>query len=178
MLVQVLGNRAGHFTRLARGEDQREVSAAQEEQSISHEVTFDSDVLDPAQLRAELQLQAEAVGRRLRSRHLAARTVNLKVRDHLFRTHTRSRSLRGTTTSTQTLYKVVRGLLQGWLDEHRQTPVRLIGTGACGLELRAFEGDSIDTERQRGLDASLDEITGRFGAGKITHAQTLRRKGS
>jgi DNA polymerase-4 len=68
IIQPVLGNRAAHFLRLSRGEDEREVKASRPDKSISHELTFDSDRMDRAELLAELQRQAEGVSRRLRAR--------------------------------------------------------------------------------------------------------------
>jgi DNA polymerase-4 len=167
-LRPVLGNRTGHFLALANGEDERPVNADRTDKSISHEVTFDTDLTDSREMRAELQRQAEAVMQRLRSKGLAARTVQVKIRDDRFHTVTRSRSLRAASNQTATVHSVARGLLATWLEEHANTPVRLLGVGVSGLEEGARE--------VAGLDRAMDGITERYGADKITHALTLTRR--
>ncbi len=167
-LRSVLGNRTGHFMRLARGEDIRPVAPEREDKSISHEVTFDRDVSDARELHAELQRQALAVMRRVRRKHLGARTVRIKIRDHRFRTVTRSVSLRGATSRSRTVYKVAGGLLDKWLGENSGTPVRLVGVGVTSLEPVKPE--------HRGLDAAVDEIAERYGDAKITRGLALERR--
>jgi len=179
-LRPVLGNRSEHFLSLARGEDDREVQAERADKSISHEVTFDTDRTDRDELLAELQRQAEGVGRRLRAQQLLARTVVVKIRDHRFNTVTRSRSLRACTDSTQTVYRMGRALFEGWRESHASTPVRLLGIGVSGLEerpARAGEvGDELDQGSSGRLDRVSDEINRRFGDSGLVHGQTLRRK--
>jgi len=164
----VLGNRTGHFLRLARGEDEREVASGHEDRSISHEMTFDIDLLDIAELHSEIQRLSEAVMRRVRQQHLAARTIHVKIRDHHFKSATRSRSLKVATASTQTCYKVAKGLLNTWLENHSSTPVRLLGVGVSG-----FDDAGIGVGQ---LDRTTDEIANRYGAEKITRGLALRRK--
>lgn len=179
VLREVLGNRTRHFLALARGEDDREVESRRADKSISHEVTFDADLLEVTPVRAELQRQAEAVGRRMRHQHLAARTITLKIRDSAFRTMTRSLTLRAATASTQSIYRVARGLLSRWLEEHHNTPIRLVGVGVSNFE------DCEPLLQQTGrptLDQALDRITERFGEDSVGRAlgmmgRLARRRG-
>jgi len=168
MLRGVLANRTGHFQRLARGEDEREVTAEREERSISHEITFDVDILEPRELLSELQRQAEAVMRRVRRQHLVAKTIHVKIRDHRFQTASRSRSLRMATNSTRSCYEVASGLFRSWLESHSNTPVRLLGVGVSGLEESTQEAGQIDQ--------ALDEISERYGDNMITRGLALERK--
>ncbi len=178
----VLGNRSLHFQKLAAGEDDREVISARPDKSISHEVTFDSDISDRKELLAELQRQSEAVSRRLRAQGLMASTVVIKVRDPGFRTVTRSRSMRACSSSTQTLYRMARALFEKWRDEHRNTPVRLLGMGVTGIQesgnAERAAGDRLDKPVEQEIDRVFDLINERYGESKITHGRALRRKGN
>ena len=116
----------------------------------------------------------ESVTGRLRAEGLVARTIQIKVRDARFHTVTRRRSLAVPTTSTQLVYKQARGLLEKWLQEHLNTPVRLLGVGVSGLEEPDGRGIDYDSVAQKALDKTLDEIRNRYGEGKATHAGTLR----
>jgi len=180
VLEPVLGNRAAHFLRLARGEDDREVCAEREDKSMSREVTFDQDVLDRETLLAELQSQAESVAQRLRAERLTARTVTVKIRDARFRTVTRSRSMRACSSGTRTLYRMARALFESWRDNHRTTPVRLLGMGVSGLEEAPSGADAdanrIEGRREQTIDRVLDSINDRFGTAGVVHGQTLRRR--
>ncbi len=175
VLSQVFGKRTGHFLALARGDDEREVVASRADKSLSREVTFDQDISEPRELLAELQRQVESVTGRLRSQGYVARTIQVKIRDWRFRTATRSRSLVAPTASTEVVYKQARVLLQKWLQEHLNTPVRLLGVGVSGLEEPDERGINYDTTAQKVLDKTLDEIKRRYGDNKATHALALRR---
>jgi DNA polymerase-4 len=178
VLRAALGNRTGHFMRLARGEDDRLVEVQRPDKSISNEVTFDYSLSDRDELLAELQWQAENVSRRLRSRHLLARTVTVKLRDDAFRTATRSKSMIAPSNSTRTLYRMARALFEKWRSSHKATPVRLLGMGVSGLEdMHAGheEGDQADSAVEQGVDSVLDDIHRRFGDAGVVHGQTLKR---
>jgi len=174
VLARVLGKRSAHFLALARGEDDRDVVPSRPDKSISREVTFERDVSKPGVLLAELQRQAESVTGRLRSKGLLARTIQIKVRDQRFRTVTRSLSLAAPTSSTQAVFKQARGLLQTWLQEHLNTPVRLLGVGLSGLEEAGGQGLEYDSPAQKALDRTLDEIKQRYGEDKALHALGLK----
>jgi DNA polymerase-4 len=179
LLRPVFGNRTEHFHRLARGEDEREVQSSRPDKSISHEVTFDTDLMDRRELLAELLRQSEKVSRRLRAQELMASTVVVKIRDAGFHTVTRSRSMRACSNSTRTLYRMARALFESWRDKHRTTPVRLIGMGVTGLEQENSFGDAagdrLDSGTEKSLDKVLDRINQRYGDAKIVHGLSLRR---
>jgi len=180
ILQPVLGNRTGHFLRLAHGEDERTVDVDRPTRSISHEVTFDVSLKRRDELLAELQRQAEQVARRLRAAGLLARTVTVKIRDDGFHTVTRSSSLVAPSGSTRTLHAMARALFAAWLSTHRSTPVRLLGVGVSGLEPestdRADPGDRADSRADRRIDRVVDEINRRYGEAGIAHARTLSRR--
>lgn len=173
LLKGALGNQAQHFQSLARGEDARKLETSRPDKSLSREVTFDQDISNPRDLTAELQRQVESVTGRLRSEGLLARTIQIKIRDSRFRTATRSRSLVVPTASTEVVFKQARALLQTWLQEHQNTPVRLLGVGVKGLEEPDGRGINYDTAAQKALDKTVDEIKRRFGDNKATHALAL-----
>lgn len=172
VLEPVLGNRVHHYQALARGEDERDVTVGSPDKSISQEITFDRDVLDPRSLHAQLQRQAENVGGRLRAKGLKARTVVVKIRDPSFRTVTRSRTLRMPSDNTQSLYRMARALFESWRREHASTPVRLIGMGARNFE----PGESHPDGMQGGVDAVFDRIQQRFGDAGIVHGLAMTRR--
>ncbi|MEM1410857.1 MAG: DNA polymerase IV [Pseudomonadota bacterium] len=168
-LQSALGQRAGHFLALARGEDDREVEPVRPDKSISHEQTFGDNLIDPRALRAELLAQAENVMRRVRRQQLTARTVTIKVRDHRFQTVTRSVTLRAATRSTRSVYQAASSLLEQWLATHASTPVRLLGVGVSKLEA----GEELAVGD---LDETLDEISDRFGGDVVTRGLALDRR--
>jgi len=184
LLRPALGNRTEHFRRLAAGEDEREVVALSPDKSISHEITFDQDLVEEAELLAELMALTEAVAGRLRKRQLIARTVVIKVRDPAFNTVTRSRSMRAGSNSTMTLYRIARALFEAWRASNLGTPVRLLGMGVSGLEHRfgvlqsgsSASGNQLDSRGDQRLDQVFDSINQRYGTSGIVHGLTLRRR--
>lgn len=174
VLAAVLGNRAAHYQALARGEDEREVMAARAERSISREITFDKDVKLPRELRSELQRQAESVGERLRAQGLLTRTIQVKIRDSRFRTITRSRSLAVPTASSAVIFKLGRDLLDTWLAENSNTPVRLLGLGLSSLESPDKQNALYESPQQSALDRTMDAVKHRYGDNKLTHALALK----
>lgn len=184
VLRSALGNRSEHFRQLASGEDERAVIPEQPDKTISHEITFDVDLLDRTEMLAELQGLSEAVARRLRQRQLIAQTVVVKIRDPAFNTVTRSRSMRAGSSSTMTLYRMARALFETWRSSNSSTAVRLLGVGVTGLEHRFGEqqqssmavGNQLDSGSDQRLDEVFDSINSRYGDAKIVHGLTLRRK--
>lgn len=169
-LKTALGNRTEHFLALARGEDERAVTPGRADKSISHEVTFDRDLLDERALKAQLLAQCEAVMRRVRRQHLAAKTVHLKIRDPRFVTVTRSLTLRSPTATTRTLYQVARNLLRRWRDANASTPVRLLGVGVSNFT------EAIDPPvGTPALDTTVDAINERFGDHALSRGLSLNR---
>lgn len=177
-LSQALGKRTAHFQALARGEDVREVVSHRPDKSLSREMTFENDISKPRELMSELQRQAESVSGRLRSHGLVARTIQIKIRDKRFRTATRSLSLAVPTSSTEMVFKQARNLLNTWLQQHLNTPVRLLGVGVSGLEKPDEHGIDYDSATQKALDKTLDEIKRRYGDDKATRALALKKPGN
>ena len=178
-LRREFGEAGEQFFHLVRGEDNRPVVPDREAKSISHEVTFATDVLDLEYLRGILLNQTEDVARRLRRHDLLARTVTIKVRRFDFHTITRRVTLEAATDQTNVFWKAAAALL----DEHvgRDTlPVRLIGMGVSQLstveqrQLSLFEPPQ--DKRQRTLDRTMDEIRSRFGKNAISRGQLPRQR--
>ena len=179
-LTKYLGKEAPWFLSLARGEDDRLVTPDREAKSIGHEVTFSSDIEDPAEVRRVLFEQVEQVGYRLRHHALAARGVAVKIRYGDFETINRSATLAAATRATLELWQAGEALFERWVKQSFQ-PVRLIGFTAERLSPAPAPGDSgggqmdlfVDPQRQKQqrVDAVADQIVARFGR------QAVRRGG-
>ncbi len=130
-LRQVVGSFGLELKRLAFGEDDRIVDTSDEVKSISSEETFDQDTDDRQQLRAFLRASAEEIAARLEARHLAAHTVQVKVRYGNFETLTRQMSVEDPIADAREIYRLGCYLLA----RHRlvSRPLRLLGLGASGL---------------------------------------------
>jgi len=168
------GNTAEHLHSLAFGEDDREVVTEEETKSISSEHTFDQDTRNLDQIKRCLLEQAEEVGTRLRQEHLAARTVQLKLRYADFTTLTRRKTLTVPTQDEMMLYQVGEQLLMA--EQIRGRSIRLIGIGGSNLvspsEVQADLFDQSIQKRTR-LAKAVDELRGKLGAGAIKRGTSL-----
>lgn len=173
MLRRAIGEAgARRLHELSWGRDPRSVTAGQEEKSIGHETTFETDRTDPAELHRVLLQLADAVGRRLRRADVMARTVSIKLRFEDFTTITRSRTLAEPTDLGRRLYEEARTLYDQANTSHR--PVRLIGVRAEQLtgDVAAI-GLWDDDEDWREAEQAVDAIAERFGRGAVRPATLL-----
>lgn len=160
---------AGHYRRLSVGLDDRPVVPDREAKSIGQEQTFGVDVSDPQTVSDVLLEQTEQVARRLRTHKLRARAVVVKIRFGEFQTITRRTTLPEPSDETATLWHAARDLFRAWTKAGFR-PVRLIGMSATAFDsgpaqLPLFA--SPESQKQRRLDAAVDQISGRFGHGAI-----------
>jgi DNA polymerase-4 len=130
-LAQVVGRaQAQALVELAYARDDRPVEPERETKSISVEDTFETDLVDAAELGAILARDARQVTARLRAAGLFARTVTIKVRRHDFSTFTRSRTLLSATDRLEMIAPVAQSLLAA---VDLTGGVRLLGMGVAGL---------------------------------------------
>lgn len=176
-LAELFGSAGEHYWRLAHGIDERRVVPDREAKSISHEMTFATDIGDQALLRAVLLDLVDQVSRRLRRYGLKGRTVELKVRFADFTTITRSQALPEPSDVTDELAQAAITLLTTRLPAGT-LPVRLLGMGVSGLQSGPAQGLLFDVEerqKQRQLDDVADRIKERFGSGSLKRASGLSR---
>ena len=178
LLRPVFGAYASQMRARAAGLDDRPVIADWDEKQISAEETFDLDVADRKQLHAQLAQLADRVAARLRNQQKLTECVVVKVRRQDFRTYTRQRILRPATCDTQPVASAAAELLNDWLREQPGAPIRLLGVSARQLttapQLELFGAQS---ERNGRLDATVDDIRSRFGAGALARGSSLRPRG-
>ncbi len=127
-----LGQSGRDLHALANGIDPSEVVSDEEEKSISHEVTFATDIMNREELETELLEQSDKVATRLRKHGLIGRTVFLKLRYSDFTTVTRRITLEEPTCLSETIFTEAKTLLRERTEAGRR-PVRLIGVGMAGF---------------------------------------------
>jgi len=130
-LRELVGSFGPTLKHLALGEDDRAVDTSDEVKSISSEETFDADTADRKVLRDFLKASANELSEKLKRRHLAAHTVQVKVRYSDFTTLTRQISVEEPITGSQEIYRLGCHLLA----RHKLVtrPLRLLGLGVSGL---------------------------------------------
>jgi DNA polymerase-4 len=164
-----------HLLQLAAGIDDRPVVPDRDVKSIGHEETFEHDLVDVADLDRELVRMADAVASRLRRHGVVARTVTLKVRFAGFDTITRSVTGPRPVDTAPSIVAALRPILAG-LDVARG--VRLLGVSGSNLRSPSTQLSLLDGEpgadREHDAASAVDAIRGRFGAGAIRPASTIR----
>lgn len=175
-LERALGPAQGrHLHDLAWGRDPRRVVPDEPDRSIGAETTFDSDIDDPARIRAHLLRLSDRVGARLRATGQVGRTVQLKLRFADFTTLTRSRTLTHGTDVTQEIYRTAGALLDDLGLE--RVRIRLVGVRVEGLiptansvrQLTLGEPETGQREAERAVDA----LRSRFGSAAIRPARLV-----
>jgi DNA polymerase-4 len=174
------GHGRGHWLhRRVRGIDGGEVVPDRAARSMSREETFPADIDDDDELETELLALAVRLGRDLRRHELRARTVTVKLRDSDFRTRQAARSVSPAIESDRALFTIARERL-AWLRRLRRSPARLIGIAASGLEaaagpmqLSVFDEPGTETDRDRRLAHTTDELRRRFGPGAVVPGRLL-----
>lgn len=131
LLSATVGSLADWLSRLARGDDPREVTPDRPWKSISAETTYAEDLRDEAAMAAELKRLADRVAASLHKKALQARAVSIKVRYDDFSTVTRSHTDRTPTADALAIGQRAITLLGR--TEAATRPVRLLGVGTHGL---------------------------------------------
>ncbi len=168
-----LGAAGEHLWQLSRGIDPRPVVPDRQAKSIGAEDTFEEDLEGQELLKPHIHSQALRVGRRLRRAEVRARVVQLKLKYADFTTVTRQTTLDQPTDDGQELYRAAIQLLAAI---ERSGRVRLTGISAAGFgeddpQLLLFDPSP---SRNQKLNATLDRIAQRFGAGAILTADLIR----
>jgi len=133
-LRQLLPGRVGGLLRdRARGIDPRGLDTQTQRVSVSQEETFERDVFDVEQLRAELRRMSVALAEHLVRSGETARTVTTKVRYPDFSIRSRSTSLPVGTDDPDRIAELACVLLDRALAD-RPGALRLVGVGLSGLE--------------------------------------------
>jgi DNA polymerase-4 len=155
------GDEGARLSRLARGVDDRRVSAERETKSVSAETTFDQDIAEFRQLELRLWRLSEKVSARLKDGELAGSTVTLKLKTADFRIRTRAQSFDHPTQLAAKIFAAGRELLAGETDG---TKFRLIGIGVSAL-CDANTANLTDLLDHRSAEAehAIDRLREKFG---------------
>ena len=169
VLRAVFGRFGPEVALRARGVDPRPLQPDAPARSVGHEQTFSRDVADPAALHRALRPLCERTAAQLRQRGLGGRVIALKLRHADFETTGRQRTLRTATDAAQTILATAGVLLDETLAATGWRRIRLLGVRVGGLGPLARQLDLFDPAplRDSRLDAALDQLQARFGAGAI-----------
>jgi len=170
-LMRRYGEEGARLWRLARGMDDRTVSAERETKSISAETTFERDIGDYRPLEQHLWDLTERVSARLKANALAGSTVTLKLKSADFKIRTRARALGAPTQLAARIFAAGRDLLR---HEVGLTRFRLIGIGVSHLEDATGDdlSDLID-RRAAGAELAIDKLRSKFGRDAVVKGLAL-----
>lgn len=175
-LMRRYGTMGDRLYRLARGEDERVVSADRDSKSVSAETTFDTDIATLDDLAPVLRALSEKVSARLKKADLAGRTVVLKLKSHDFRIRTRNRQLGDPTRLADRIFATGLELLRKEIDG---TKYRLLGIGVSDLcdDGKADPPDLVDVQsRKRALaEGAIDALRDKFGTRAVETGYTFGR---
>jgi len=170
-LVELLGEGRGDWLfRRVHGRDAGRVVPEHTPRSMSRDETFPHDLHGLEELERELARLTARLGADLREAGYRARTITLRVRDADFRTRQAGRTVAEPLETDRAIHQVTRELLVR-LHAARRIGTRLLGVAATGLtpvattaQLGLFgEERGLETDRERRLDRTADEIRERFG---------------
>jgi DNA polymerase-4 len=159
------------------GIDEREVVPEQGIKSVSHEETFETDLIDSSQIRRELLVLADSVAKRLRRYQITGRCITIKVKYNNFNQVTRSKTLGSATDDGNEIFREASNLLQK--TEAGKKPVRLLGVGVSSLQFSSksqislFEQENLIKRRQ--INQAIDEISRKFGTLAIMRGAILQK---
>ena len=134
---------------------------------IGNSVTLSTDAVTRQEAVRFLLELSESVGRRLRSSHQLAGLVCTEIKYHTFRSVSHQTVLDMPTASTDQIYRQACALFDELWDGK---PIRLLGvrTGRLAEETQPIQLSLFDpafsvSDKQRKLDAALDQIRRRYG---------------
>jgi DNA polymerase IV len=177
-LVSMLGRGSGrHLHALAHNRDPRRVRTGQRRRSMGSQRALGRRTpKSPADLDATLVAIVDRLSGRLRAARRVCRTVMLRLRFADFSRATRSHTLNEATAHTQTILVTARELLVAALPMIEQQGITLVGISLGNLENDDAIQLALPLDRQRAIDATVDDVRDKFGSTAITRAVLLGRE--
>ena len=171
------GEAAGEYLHCAaRGIDPGIFSGESKSHSISSERTFQEDLTNIDAVCSQLLSLAHDVMFRAMTENAEGRTVQVKYRDHNFKTRTARRTLGRAVSSGEELYRIGREVLLSRWDHH--TPLRLLGIGLSGVQPEGNDSqEELFTEsrddRRREVEKAVLDLKKKFHGTRIEKARFI-----
>lgn len=146
-------------------------------QSIGNEMTYDHNLTDMEEIRNELLFLTDTISYRLRKKHLKAKCVTVKIKYGDFSVITRSRTLHGTSDSTELFYETACKLFS---DNWSGRPLRLLGVTLSAFDddaqISLFSDETVFTSTAGKTDAVMDALREKYGYDAISRGSLLGRQ--
>jgi len=173
-LVAMLGRGVGrHLHALAHNRDFRRVETGKRRGSIGSQRALGRGRHSAESIDATLVAIVDRITRRMRSARRIGRTVVLRIRFGDFERATRSHTLPFATANTQTILAVARALLATATPLIERHGITLVGCSVANLESDGTR--QLALGRDEALDAAVDTVRDRYGAGAIVRAVLVGR---
>ena len=184
LLTQRLGKAGETVSVYARGEDDAPVlpfTHQREVKSVGNGTTFSRDLLTPDDMETALSALCDEVSARLRKHGLAARTIQIAVKDTRLHVTQRQKPLEHPTNATKELFSAAYGLLCTVWRSGGSKPVRALTVTCTGLvsenetaEQLSLFGEEQQRDKVRKIDRVKDSIRGKYGDDVIGPASVLK----
>lgn len=153
-LISLFGKWGHSLYERAHGIDDRPVEKEGELKQMGAEETFERDLRDFPSMLSKIQQLSEEVSERLKSHHVKAKTVTLKVKYADFTVITRSHTLPAPVESSDQIAGEIGKLLRG-KTEAGTRPIRLLGVSASNF---ALEDLALAKKMEPDLFSGIDQI--------------------
>jgi DNA polymerase-4 len=178
LLVALVGRAQGRqLHALAHNRDPRRVETRRRRRSIGSQRARGRRPWTPGELDADLIALVDRVTRRMRKASRAGRTVVLRLRFDDFTRATRSQTLLQATSSTETVLRTARELLDEAMPLLVERGVTLVGISVANLDdaLPRQLALALDSRASTDMDEAIDVVRARFGSSAITRGVLVGR---
>jgi len=172
---RAFGENGFYLYQRCRGEEGHLPVVGKVPRSISRETTFDEDTADMEYIKAMLYYLVERAARAMRSRHLSARTITVKIRYTDFDSPGMSKTLPYAIYQDGLIYETAVRLLERLYA--RRSNLRLVGVALSNFsrnlddQLDMF--DSIKRKNRGRLYFALDRIRDKYGYSAIVAGKSI-----
>jgi len=178
LLVALVGRAQGRqLYALAHNRDPRRVERRRRRGSIGSQRARGRRPWTPGELDADLIALVDRVTRRMRKASRVGRTVVLRLRFDDFTRATRSHTLLQSTSSTETVLRTARELLEEAMPMLVERGVTLVGIAVANLDdaLPRQLALALDVRDNGELDEAIDSVRERFGSSALTRGVLVGR---
>lgn len=161
-------------------DDSEVVSEPVKRKGVGNSITLTKDVTERAEACRALLSLADSVGRRLRASHETAALICTEIKYSNFTSVSHQKMLSTATSSNDVIYETAVELFD---ELWNHSPIRLLGIRTSKLQpedepvqmtIFDYEKDESYEKRQK-LDAALDTIRSRYGAGAVVRGSFLNK---
>lgn len=175
ILKQKFGKMGNTLNNLANGIDPSPVQTENRRKSFSSETTLPEDINDSESVKNILLDLSQQVGRQVRMKHLACRTVSIKIKFSDFSQITRSHTLENHFSSSTAIFNLAVALYNKKIKLKKK--IRLIGVGVSGLsskdapyQMQLLATREDENRQWEAVDNTVDSIGEKFGTNIINKA--------